>query len=305
MNDLTPEVRRIARTLLENKQVDLIFGWSKAPETGQSVPAFINRPEDAERLIFDEYCIHNLSIYLLDYRDRQERIGIFAKGCDSRGIVRLAEDEQFPRERLYIIGIACPGMKDPVARTLAESGLAPTGASAGTMAGKCRQCVHPNPVISDELLGELQQPHLSGERFADVKVIESMSAEERSKFFSGIFSKCIRCYACRNVCVACSCRQCIFDETRPQWVERSTSAADNMMYHAIRAMHAAGRCIECGECERVCPVGLPLMLLNRKLIKDVDQCFGPYEAGLSLEEGAKPPLSRYKVDDPDPFAGER
>jgi formate dehydrogenase subunit beta len=76
---------------------------------------------------------------------------------------------------------------------------------------------------------------------------------------------------------------------------------DNIGYHVIRAMHVAGRCVECGECERVCPVGIPLMLLNRKLIKDVNELFGPYEASLKLEEEASPPLSVYRPDDPDNF----
>jgi len=43
------------------------------------------------------------------------------------------------------------------------------------------------------------------------------------------------------------------------------------------------------------------MLFNRKLIKDVDKFFGPYQAGISLEDDAVPPLSRYRVDDPDEF----
>ncbi len=45
----------------------------------------------------------------------------------------------------------------------------------------------------------------------------------------------------------------------------------------------AGRCIECGECERVCPVNIPLMLINQKLIKDVNTFFGPYEAGMAYK----------------------
>jgi len=63
----------------------------------------------------------------------------------------------------------------------------------------------------------------------------------------------------------------------------------------------AGRCVECGECERVCPVNIPLMLVNRKLIKDVNEFFGPYEAGMEYVEGRKPPLSVYRENDPDDF----
>ncbi len=60
---------------------------------------------------------------------------------------------------------------------------------------------------------------------------------------------------------------CVFEQTKPQWVGRDTSVAENQMYHMIRALHMAGRCVECGECERVCPVDIPLMLLNEKLSK--------------------------------------
>ncbi|MGI6488015.1 MAG: 4Fe-4S ferredoxin [Syntrophomonadaceae bacterium] len=300
MKELTDRVRQTARKLLDGQQVDLVLGWEKGPEPFRSQPVFIREPEEAEQLVFDEFCIHNLSTFLLDYRDGQEKIGIFVKGCDSRGVVRLIEDNQFLRERLYIIGIGCPGMKDPLAAARAASGLNGTEENEG-LAAKCRECMYPNPVLYDELIGDEQPPHLEGERFAQVKKLEGMSAEERWQFFSDMFSRCIRCYACRNVCVACNCRRCIFDETRPQWVGRETNLMDNIGYHVIRAMHVAGRCVECGECERVCPVGIPLMLLNRKLIKDVNELFGPYEASLKLEEEASPPLSVYRPDDPDNF----
>ena len=50
----------------------------------------------------------------------------------------------------------------------------------------------------------------------------------------------------------------------------------------------AGRCTDCGECSRVCPQGIPLHLLNRKFIKDMDALYGDYQAGEDAE--ARHPL---------------
>ena len=132
-------------------------------------------------------------------------------------------------------------------------------------------------------------------RFAEVEKIEAMSADERYQYWAEAYDKCIRCYACRNVCPACNCRECFVDQYRVGWQGKQNNRAENQIYGLTRAYHIGDRCIECGECERVCPVDLPLMALNRKLIKDEIELFGDYEAGMDTE--TKPPMGTYQVDD--------
>jgi formate dehydrogenase subunit beta len=86
--------------------------------------------------------------------------------------VRLLEDNQFQRDRLYIVGVCCPGMKDPLKAIKRNSGLL-HGIDAADDADKCNNCVYPNPVIYDELLGDEQEPHIRGERFARLKKLKT------------------------------------------------------------------------------------------------------------------------------------
>ena len=69
------------------------------------------------------------------------------------------------------------------------------------------------------------------------------------------------------------------------------------MFHMGRAMHLAGRCIGCGECERACPMELPIMELNREMTRRVEELFD-YEAGMDPE--AVPVLGQFEPDDIDP-----
>ena len=64
-----------------------------------------------------------------------------------------------------------------------------------------------------------------------------------------------------------------------------------MMFHLIHALHLAGRCTECGECERACPMGIPLGLLKKKINKEMLDLFG-YTAG--IDPADKPPLFTFR-----------
>ena len=55
------------------------------------------RPAEVEQLVWDSHCGINLANYLTD---RKEKIGIVAKGCDSRNIVTHMIENKIKREQL-------------------------------------------------------------------------------------------------------------------------------------------------------------------------------------------------------------
>ena len=145
---------------------------------------------------------------------------------------------------------------------------------------RCKSCKGKEFKVFDEVIeADFETPSLTN-RFDVVEQLEAMTEEERFEFWRGELSKCIRCNACRNVCPACTCIKCVFDNASSGIASKSNvDSFEENMFHIIRAFHVAGRCTDCGECSRVCPQGIPLHLLNRKFIKDINEFYGEYQAG--------------------------
>ncbi len=85
-------------------------------------------------------------------------------------------------------------------------------------------------------------------------------------------NKCLHCYACRNVCPSCYCTEgCPADEaatahvTNALKIVKGIDASRQVVYNLVRTWHIQARCSECQECERVCPVDIPIMALKNKL----------------------------------------
>ena len=132
-----------------------------------------------------------------------------------------------------------------------------------------------------------------------VEKLEAMTADEKFAFWKNELSKCIRCNACRNVCPACTCTKCVFDNDDSGIASKANANEfEEKLFHIIRSFHVAGRCVDCGECSRVCPQNIPLHLLNRKYIKDFNNLYGEYQAGEDTD--SRGPLTDYNTEDADP-----
>ena len=292
------KIKEISRRLLKEAKVDMVIGFRKGTVVMMNEPCFMKTVEDVDNLVWDSNCGINLANYLAN---RTEKIGIVAKGCDSRNIVTHIIENKIKRDQLVIIGVPCKGMIDRHnIEAMAEAEIQEVmeiddkihikGAGFEKILDKeevlqqnCTICIHRNPVIYDELVTDKVKEQTDVDRYEDVCHIEALSPEEKWDFFEDLLSTCIRCYACRNACPLCYCPTCFVDESQPPWVGKSQDPTDIRTFHFLIAYHCAGRCTDCGACERACPMGIKVRLFTKKMEKDCLELFD-WEAGLTLEK---------------------
>ncbi len=307
-----------AAALLSEGKVDRVLGWKSGEFSYDVTPAIFNNVEEMQKdFVYGDFSGANFSKYLVKETKKDGKVLVFLKPCDTYSFNQLLTEHRFDREKVYAVGIPCDGMIDEnkIKQAVGDGILSIVSENdtvkvetlydgvkelnkSDVLSERCLNCKSKKHVAYDELIGE-DGLVLDSNRFDEVAKLEKMTADERFAFWQNELSRCIRCNACRDICPACTCEKCVFDNPN-SGVENKAAANsfEEKMFHIIRAFHVAGRCTDCGECSRVCPQHIPLHLLNRKFIKDINTFYGDYQAG--AEVGSRAPLVNYTKEDIEP-----
>lgn len=322
------DMKKIARTLLKEKTVDVVLGYTKGTIPLSIAPIFIKREEEVEKLIWNNSCYINLAKYLIpppvkvvDGDQIQLKVGIISKGCVARAIIHLAVEKQINLDNIMIIGIPCNGILDRAkikkkmgineitdilinkdSILVKSNGLEKELPFQDYLSDLCKTCKIKAPPlsdgISDIIVGQSQDVEGVEDSFDDIVEYEAKSTEEKFKYIQNTLKNCTRCYACREACPLCYCNLCFVDQNLPNWFGKTADLSDIIVFHMIRAVHLAGRCVACGACSSVCPMGINLNFINRKLQEIVKRRFD-FVSGIDLE--TVPPMMSHKMDDEQEF----
>ena len=310
-----PELKEQIKQALADG-LELVLGWQQGYDPLATTMLLMRTPEDVDKLVWGPLNVQNLATFLPEYAGR--KIGLVVKGCDSKAVVELIQEGLIKREDVTIFGMGCNGTVNvrQIREIIGEDALIDTvsGKGAGltvTLKGgtehvlsmldcaqdKCRTCTLPSAEVYDFFAGKptVLPDDAKAEPEAVMALLEGLSLEERMGFWKGHMERCIRCYACRNACPMCVCRdQCVADSRDPHWMTQEDTSTQKLFFQLIHAMHLAGRCVSCAECSRACPVGIPLYALKIQINRVVNRLF-EHEAGRKLE--GVPPLLGFELEE--------
>ncbi len=261
-------VNQRAKELLEKGEIKAVLGYAKG--TGHvRRPHFARKAGQVDQLVLDAACLQNLAVYVTKHEVKKlGKVAVIALPATQRAILQLMAERQLRDGELVILAVDGEAVKELDSAAALEEHLA------------------------------LKAQGLDAKDKALLAELDAMSREQRWVYWQNELSRCMKCYACRNSCPMCYCGTCTMDCNRPQWVPVASHGIGNLEYHAVRTMHLAGRCVECGECGRACPVGIPVHLLTFAAEESIHEQFGQRAGAKAKLDYA---LSTFKTDDKESF----
>jgi ferredoxin len=263
-------LRELAAARLAAGDVKLVIGFEAGSDATRVRPAFVREPGAAATLLFDDRCRQNLAVYLL--KPEVKAAGKAAVVCSPaalRTLLQFAVENQLADGSVLALAVGAEGVVTEL------------------------------PDLAAIEAHVAQQPRdVTAEQQAEIDRLDALPLAERWQWWSGEFERCFKCYACRAACPLCYCARCITDVNQPQWIPVASDPLGNLEWNVVRAMHLAGRCVDCGSCAQACPQGIRIDLLNRVLAREALLNFGA-EAGVSTRKDYA--LAAFKPDDKEEF----
>ncbi|MFC1833389.1 4Fe-4S ferredoxin [Thermodesulfobacteriota bacterium] len=245
------EIKGHVKALFDDGKISAFLGLKDLD--GNVVPHLFEKPEEIENGFTlgareegppDRYPLAKLLLTLVsNYSD--QTFGILLRGCDERALNELVRWNQIAGvdERIIRVGFACK-------QELAQ-------------AHECRK-PFPDSLVAGDKAEAVES--------AKVNEVNAKDLNGRLEFWLGEFERCIKCYGCRNVCPVCFCNVCSLEED--SLIPTGEMPPENPMFHLTRAVHMAGRCVDCNMCSEACPADIPLRTLYKKVAQIVKDEFG-------------------------------
>jgi formate dehydrogenase subunit beta len=263
------KIIEFSKKLLSDGTINVLIGYQKNSRNDIK-PIFITDANNSDKIVFDENCTQNLVAYLHKPEIKDfKKIGILLNIFSLRAYLQLIAENQFKNLEIVPIIVHKDGS--------------------------------PEILQSIEIIEKYIKSNYSKSNLQEIeKINEIMSLDPKARwdYWVDAVKDCIKCYACRSACPMCYCDKCATDCNQPQWVATSSHVLGNVEWHIMRAMHLGGRCVNCNECVRSCPMDIPLNLLTRRLNEEIEGQFGQTSGMSSKTDYA---FNSYKFEDKENF----
>jgi formate dehydrogenase subunit beta len=134
----------------------------------------------------------------------------------------------------------------------------------------------------------------AGRKAEKEKLFESLAGSGGLDGLIEVFGKCVGCHGCSRVCPICYCLLCDFESRsfdydfpyfEKELAEKKALRLppDTIFFHLGRMTHMSFSCVGCGLCSDVCPVGIPVASMFKRVGEHTASLFD-YVAGRDVEE---------------------